>query len=98
MSEEMKNVMDEIETVDVDNLYSGCADAGSGSCKKFVIIGGSIVAAGLTGLAIKNWKKIKEWRKEKSAEKSIRNSEEDDHTVIIDVSEFDSDDRDESEK
>ena len=98
MSEEMKNVMDEIETVDVEDLYSGCVDAGSGSCKKVVIIGGSIIAAGLTGLTIKNWKKIKDWKKERSTEKSIKNLEKDGYIVTVDESEFYDDQDDDSEK
>lgn len=97
MSEEMKNMMDEIETVDTTDLYSGCIDAGSGSCKKIVVIGGSIVAAGIAGLTIKNWKKIKDWKKERSTEKSIKNLEKDGYIVTVDESEF-YDDQEDSEK
>lgn len=97
MSEEMKNMMDEIETVDATDLYSGCIDTGNGSCKKVVIIGGSIVAAGIAGLTMKNWKKIKDWKKERSTEKSIKNLEKDGYIVMVDESEFYNDQED-SEK
>lgn len=97
MSEEMKNMMDEIETVDATDLYSGCIDTGNGSCKKVVIIGGSIVAAGIAGLTIKNWKKIKDWKKERSTEKSIKKLEKDGYIVTVDESEF-YDDQEDSEK
>lgn len=97
MSEEMKNMMDEIETVDATDLYSGCIDTGNGSCKKVVIIGGSIVAAGIAGLTIKNWKKIKDWKKERSTEKSIKKLEKDGYIVTVDESEF-YDDQEDYEK
>ena len=88
MSEEMKNTMDKVEAIDVDfeemdEMHPDYEEYEDGSFfkKLALLFGGSIIAGGITTLAVKKVKpipKIKAWNEERE----IRKLEKKGYTVI----------------
>lgn len=83
MSEEMKNAMEEVETVDVkdiDELYPDYEEyEDDGFLKKLAVgFGSSVIVGGAATLAIKNRAKIKAWKEERD----IRKLEKKGYTII----------------